>query len=76
MRIEDVYDLNEENVRKFLKYCKLKPEDPKDDALLAFCYVDENGKVEPKTKTFLSRKRYEEQEDRIVSMLGQLKRFI
>ena len=41
--------------------------------LLAFCYVDETGKIEPKTKTFLSKKRYKEQEERIVSMLGQLK---
>ena len=74
MRIEDVFDLNEENVRKFLKYCKLKPEDPEDDKLLAFCYVDENGKIEPKTRTNLCKSRYKEQESRIVSMLGQLKK--
>ena len=53
MRIEDVVDLNEENVRRFLKYCKARPEDPADDALLAFCYVDEDGKIEPKTRTNL-----------------------
>ncbi len=49
MTIEDVYDLNEENVGKLLKYCLARPEDPKDDLTLAFCYVDEAGKVEPKT---------------------------
>ena len=73
MRIEDVVDLNEENVRRFLKYCKARPEDPADDALLAFCYVDEDGKIEPKTRTNLSKSRYKEQENRILSMLGQLK---
>ena len=74
MRIEDVVDLNEENIRRFLKYCKVRPEDPEDDALLAFCYVDESGKIEPKTRTILSRTRYKEQENRILSMLGQLKK--
>lgn len=74
MRIEDVFDLNEDNVRKILKYCKVRPDDPKGDTLLAFCYLDENGQIEPKTKTNLSKTRYSEQEDRISSMLGQLKK--
>ena len=72
MRIEDVYDLNELNVKKFVKYCKARPEDDEKDLIPVYAYVDEDGNIDPRTKLFFSRKRYAQQENRIWSMLGQL----
>ncbi|MBR3512038.1 MAG: hypothetical protein IKN74_03670 [Clostridia bacterium] len=74
MRIEDVFDLCEENVGKFIKYCKAKPEDSKEDISIAYSYVDDDGKLEPRTSMPMSKTRYNKQKDRIVSMLGQIKR--
>ncbi len=74
MRIEDVFDLNEENVGKFIKYCKARPEDPKEDLDIAYSYVMDEGKLVPRTSMQFSKTRYNKQNDRILSMLGQIKR--
>ncbi len=74
MRIEDVYDLNELNVKKFLKYVKARPEDERNSLRYVNAYVDENGIIDPRTELYFSIHRYEEQRNRIVSMLGQLKK--
>lgn len=74
MRQEDVIDLNELNVKKFLKYCKSRPEDDETDLAPVYAYVDEDGNIDPRTKLFFSKKRYEEQREHIASMLGQIKK--
>ncbi len=74
MKIEDVYELNELNVKKFTKYVKARPEDDKKSLRLVYAYIDENGKIDPRTKLYFSDERYEQQRDRILSMLGQLKK--
>ena len=74
MRIEDVYDLNELNVKKFIKHCKARPEDDENDLNCVYAYVDENGIYDPRTTVYFSIERCEAQRDRIASMLGQLKK--
>ena len=74
MRIEDVYDLNEQNVKKFLKYIKARPEDNKDTLRHAYAYLDENNIFDKRTLIYFSKERCNEQRARIVSMLGQLKK--
>ena len=74
MRIEDVYDLNEQNVGKFLQYCRANSNDSKDDIYKAFSFLLDDGKVNPNTTMPISRPRYERQRERIASMLGQLKK--
>lgn len=74
MKIEDVFDLNELNVKKFTKHCLAKPEDDEKDLMVVHAYEDENGIYEPRTKGRFSKKRYDQQKDRIASMLGQLKK--
>ena len=69
MKIEDVYDLNELNVKKFLKYVKARPEDDKKDLRPVYAYLDENGKIDSRTLLYFSMERYFEQRDRIASML-------
>ena len=73
MKVEDVFDLNELNVKKFLKYCKARPEDPKEDLMSVHAYLDEEGNINPRTQLYFSKKRYREQDLRIWTMLGQLK---
>ncbi len=74
MRIEDVFDLNEENVGKFLQYVRATANDPKEDLYGAYCYLRDDQSIDPRTIVPVSRSRYEKQRDRIVSMLGQLKK--
>lgn len=74
MRIEDVTDLNELNVKKFLKYIKARPDDEKENLDIAFAYVDEKDRIDSRTKIYFAIDRYEQQRDRIASMLGQLKK--
>ena len=68
MRIEDVYDLNELNVKKFLKYIIARPEDNPEDLSHAYAYIDENDIYDKRTLIHYSMDRYDEQRDRIVSM--------
>ena len=74
MRIEDVFDLNELNVKKFLKHCKARPGEKDDELNTVYAYIDENGRYDPRTIVKFSIDRYEKQRDRIASMLGQLKK--
>ena len=74
MRIEDVYDLNEKNVGMFMQYVRATDKDPKEDINMAYSFLNDDGKVNPNTVMPISRTRYEKQRDRIVSMLGQLKK--
>ena len=74
MRIEDVFDLNELNVKKFLKYCKARQGEDKKGLRYVHAYVDDNGVSDPRTEVYFSINRYEEQRQRILSMLGQLKK--
>ena len=64
MRIEDVYDLNESNVKMFLKYCKASKGEEEKKLKLVYAYEDENGIFDPRTKLFFSIERYEEQRQR------------
>ena len=74
MRIEDVVDLNEQNVKKFLKYIKARPDDAQNRLGYAYAYIDENNAYDKRTLIRYSVDRYLEQKDRIISMLGQLKK--
>ena len=74
MKIEDVYDLNELNVKKFVKYCKARQEDGEKGLKTVYAYLDDNGIIDPRTKLFFSAERYKAQRDRIASMLGQIKK--
>lgn len=74
MKIEDVFELNELNVGKFTKYCAATPEDDEKDLMVVHVYEDENGIYDPRTTVQFSIERYAKQKDRIVSMLGQLKK--
>lgn len=74
MRIEDVYDLNEKNVGMFMQYVRATDKDPKEDIYRAYSFLFDDGKTNPNTVIPISRTRYEKQRDRIVSMLGQLKK--
>ena len=74
MRIEDVYDLNEQNVKMFLKYCIAAKGEDINKLTHVYAYEDEDGIYDPRTRLFFSTERYEEQRERILSMLGQLKK--
>ena len=74
MRIEDVVDLNEQNVKKFLKYIKARPDDAQNRLGYAYAFIVENNAYDKRTLIRYSVDRYAEQRDRIISMLGQLKK--
>ena len=73
MRMEDVFDLNELNVKKFVKYCKARPEDDEKDLMAVYAIVDDDGNIDPKTQLYFSKERYLKQDLRVWTMLGQLK---
>ena len=74
MKIEDVYDLNELNVIKFVKYCKAKQGEDERGLRHVYAYLDENGKIDSRFELSFSNVRYEAQRLRILSMLGQIKK--
>ena len=74
MKIEDVYDLNESNVKKFVKYCKSRQGEDEKELRRVYAYIDDKGAMDPRTRIFFSDERYESQRERILSMLGQIKK--